>query len=109
MSAELDLVFKALANANRRALLDRLFAENGQSQQALRAGLDMSQQAVAQHLAVLENASLVTAIRHGREKLHYINPVPLQAVADRWVGKLERPRVRALIRLKKRVEERENE
>lgn len=109
MSEELDGVFKALANANRRRLLDRLFADNGQSQQALCGGLEMSQQAVAQHLAVLERANLVSTIRHGREKLHYVNPVPLQAVVDRWLSKFERSRMSALTQLKRKVEERANE
>ena len=102
---DVDTVFKALANANRRALLDRLHAENGQPQSALCACLEMSQQAVAQHLAVLERANLVTTVWHGREKLHYLNPVPLQAVVDRWMGKFERPRMRALSRLKQKLEE----
>ncbi len=107
MPVDVDPVFKALANANRRALLDRLYAENGQTQSALCEGSGMSQQAVAQHLAVLERANLVTTIRRGREKLHYLNPVPLQAVMDRWISKFEGPRVRALTRLKRKLEERQ--
>ncbi len=102
---DLEPVFKALASAKRRALLDRLHAENGQTQSALCEGSGMTQQAVAQHLGVLEQANLVTTVWRGREKLHYLNPVPLQAVVDRWMSKFERPRVQALTRLKQKLEE----
>lgn len=100
-----DLVFRALANPSRRLLLDRLFEDNGQTLGALCEGLEMTRQAVTQHLAVLEQAGLVATVWHGREKLHYLNPVPLQGLADRWIGKFERSRLRLLRDLKDRVEE----
>ena len=99
-----DLVFRALADASRRALLDRLFERNGQTLGQLTEGMTMSRQAVAKHLAVLEAAGLVTAIRRGREKLHYLNPVPIGEIADRWIGKFEKARVEALVTLKKELE-----
>ena len=104
MPDDLDPVFRALASANRRRLLDRLHSENGLTQRALQEGTGMTQQAVAQHLTILQAAHLVSAIRQGREKLHYLNPMPLQAIADRWIGKFERSRVRALSDLKHDVE-----
>lgn len=104
MADSMDAVFRALANASRRELLDRLYAENGQTLGALCEGLGMSRQAATQHLAVLEEANVVTTVWRGREKLHYLNPVPLQAVADRWIGKFERSRVRLLADLKWRLE-----
>lgn len=100
----MDEVFRALADASRRQLLDRLNARNGQSLRELSEGLEMSRQAVTKHLAVLEAARLVTAVRHGREKLHYLNPVPLHEVADRWIGRYERGRLAALSRLKRSLE-----
>lgn len=100
-----DLVFRALANPSRRLLLDRLFEDNGQTLGALCEGLEMTRQAVTQHLAVLEEAGLVATEWHGREKLHYLNPVPIQDLADRWIGKFERSRLRLLRDLKDRVEE----
>ena len=100
----MDGVFRALANPSRRELLDRLFGENGQTLGALVEGLGMTRQAVTQHLGVLEEAGLVTTVWQGREKLHYLNPMPLQEVADRWIGKFERSRVRLLADLKARVE-----
>lgn len=99
-----DEVFKALADANRRELLDRLFVRNGQTLNELCEGLAMSRQAVSKHLAVLEAANLVAVVRQGREKLHYLNPVPIHDIADRWVGKYERGRLRALGELKKGLE-----
>eukprot|EP01037_Dinobryon_pediforme_P029481 gene29481-33131_t len=81
-----DAVFRALADASRRQLLDRLHAENGQTLGDLCQGLDMSRQAVAKHLAILEEANLVSTRRHGREKLHFINPVPINEIAERWIG-----------------------
>ena len=105
VDAELDQVFKALADPTRRRLLDRLHADNGQTLGGLCAQLDMTRQAVAKHLAVLEAANLVVTIRRGREKLHYLNPVPIGAIYDRWIGKYERHRVRALDDLKKALEE----
>ena len=99
-----DLVFRALADPGRRALLDRLFERNGQSLGELTEGMAMSRQAVAKHLAILEEAGLVATIRRGREKLHYLNPVPIAEIADRWIGKFERGRVEALVALKKELE-----
>lgn len=99
-----DLVFRALADASRRALLDRLFERNGQSLGELTQGMAMSRQAVTKHLAILEEAGLVTTLRRGREKLHYLNPVPIAEIADRWIGKFERARVEALVALKKELE-----
>ncbi|MEV6166511.1 metalloregulator ArsR/SmtB family transcription factor [Streptomyces sp. NPDC052052] len=88
----MDPVFKALADPSRRELLDRLHARSGQTLRELGEGLGMSRQAVSKHLAVLESALLVTAVRRGREKLHYLNPVPLQEVADHWIGRYGRSR-----------------
>jgi len=100
----MDAVFKALADPTRRQLLDRLFAKNGQTLAALCEELEMSRQAVSKHLALLEAANLITAQKHGREKLHFLNPVPINEIADRWIGKYERHRVRALADLKKNLE-----
>lgn len=102
----MDPVFKALADPSRRRLLDKLFEENGQSLSALCRGLDMSRQAVTQHLAVLEAAHLVTTLRSGRSKLHYLNPVPIHEAFDRWIRKFERPRLGALGDLKRQLERR---
>ena len=99
-----DLVFRALADPSRRALLDRLFERNGQSLGELTEGMAMSRQAVTKHLAILAEAGLVTTIRRGREKLHYLNPVPIGEIADRWIGKFEKARVEALVTLKKELE-----
>ena len=104
MPDRIDAVFRALANPHRRELADRLYAESGQTLGELCAGLDMTRQAVTQHLAVMEEAELVTTVWQGREKLHYLNPMPIQAVADRWIGKFERSRVRLLADLKARLE-----
>jgi DNA-binding transcriptional ArsR family regulator len=104
MPDRIDAVFRALANPWRRELADRLYAENGQTLGELCAGLEMTRQAVTQHLSILEEAGLVTTVWHGREKLHYLNPMPLQEVADRWIGKFERSRVRLLADLKSRLE-----
>ncbi|MFI5837690.1 ArsR/SmtB family transcription factor [Micromonospora sp. NPDC051300] len=92
----MDDVFRALADANRRRLLDRLNARNGQSLRELCAGLDMTRQSVSKHLAVLEAAGLVTTTRRGREKLHHLDAAPINAVADRWIGRYHRERARAL-------------
>ena len=100
----MDQVFKALADASRRELLDRLRADNGQTLNELCARLDMTRQAVSKHLGILEEANLVATVKHGREKLHYLNPVPIHEVADRWIGKFERGRLRLLAELKKRLE-----
>jgi DNA-binding transcriptional ArsR family regulator len=101
---DMHAVFKALADSTRRRLLDLLREAPGQTLGALTAGLDMTRQAVSQHLAVLEAANLVTAVRRGREKLHYLNPVPIHAVQARWIAKFERPRLDALAALKARLE-----
>jgi DNA-binding transcriptional ArsR family regulator len=105
----MDAVFKALADASRRQLLDRLHAENGQTLGELCRGLGMTRQAVTKHLGILEAANLVATTRRGREKLHYINPVPINEVAERWIGKYERHRLRALSELKRALEERSDE
>ena len=102
-------MFRALADASRRRLLDRLHAESGQTLTELCAGLAMTRQAVTKHLAVLEAANLVVTQRAGREKRHYLNPVPIQAVADRWMRKFERGRLRALVDLKRALERPERE
>jgi DNA-binding transcriptional ArsR family regulator len=99
-----DAVFRALADASRRKLLDRLHDQNGQTLSELCQGLDMTRQAVTKHLAILEEANLVSTRRHGREKLHFINPVPINEIAERWIGKFERPRLSALSNLKKTLE-----
>lgn len=99
-----DKVFKALADPSRRLLLDRLFASNGQTLTELCENLEMTRQAVTQHLQVLEAANLVTTVWRGREKLHYLNTVPIQEIYERWIRKFERPRLSALHNLKKRLE-----
>jgi DNA-binding transcriptional ArsR family regulator len=99
-----DKVFKALADPGRRLLLDKLHADNGQTLGQLCGHLDMSRQAVTKHLGVLEDATLVVALRRGREKLHYLNPVPINEIAERWIGKYEKGRLRALAELKKSLE-----
>jgi DNA-binding transcriptional ArsR family regulator len=99
-----DAVFRALADANRRLLLDRLHAKNGQTLGELCLGLDITRQAVAKHLAILEDANLVSWKRQGREKLHFINPVPINEIAERWIGKFEQPRLAALSDLTKSLE-----
>ena len=103
----MDAVFKALADETRRALLDRLHAHNGQTLGALCEEFGMSRQAVAKHLAILEEANLVATRKEGREKLHFINPVPINEIAERWIGKFERHRVRALADLKRNLEREE--
>ena len=99
-----DAVFRALADASRRQLLDRLHERNGRTLGELCQGLDMTRQAVTKHLAILEEANLVATVKRGREKLHYLNPVPIHDIADRWIGKYERGRLRALSDLKKSLE-----
>src|ERR1051325_4623968 len=103
----MDEVFRALADPSRRGLLDRLNQRNGQSLRELCAGLDMTRQSVTKHLAVLEEANLVAVVWRGREKLHYLNPVPIHEIADRWIGKFERSRLQALSELKKGLEARD--
>jgi len=100
-----DEVFKALADSSRRQLLDRLRQRNGQTLSELCDGLDMSRQAVSKHLAMLEAANLVVCLWRGREKLHYLNPVPIHEIYDRWIGKYERVRVTALAELRRALEE----
>jgi len=100
----MDDVFRALADASRRELLDRLRADNGQTLGQLCARLDMTRQAVSKHLGILEEANLVATVRHGREKLHYLNPLPIHDIAERWIGKFERHRLQALSELKKGLE-----
>jgi DNA-binding transcriptional ArsR family regulator len=100
----MDKVFKALADPGRRLLLDRLHADNGQTLGQLCAHLDMTRQAVTKHLKVLEDANLVVPVWRGREKLHYLNPVPIQEIADRWITKFERGRLRLLADLKDQLE-----
>ena len=100
----MDKVFKALADATRRKLLDRLQAENGQTLGELCERLAMTRQAVTKHLVLLEEANLVVTVRRGREKLHYLNPVPIHEIAERWIGKFERHRLQALSQLKKKLE-----
>ncbi|WP_375770239.1 helix-turn-helix domain-containing protein [Archangium gephyra] len=101
----MDLVFKALADPSRRRLLDLLHQENGRTLGELCEHLEMSRQAVTKHLTVLEEANLVTVVWRGREKLHYLNPVPLHDIYERWIGKFERQRLRALHELKRGLEE----
>ncbi|WP_044561396.1 helix-turn-helix transcriptional regulator [Azospirillum sp. B4] len=99
-----DAVFRALADGSRRQLLDRLRARDGQTLGQLCQGLAMTRQAVAKHLAILEEANLVAWHRQGREKLHFINPVPIHQIARRWVTQFDQPRLDALAALKERLE-----
>jgi DNA-binding transcriptional ArsR family regulator/uncharacterized protein YndB with AHSA1/START domain len=101
----MDEVFKALADPSRRLLLDRLNERNGQSLRELSSGLEMARQSVSKHLAVLEEANLVTVVPRGRERLHYLNAEPVNAIADRWIARYDRTRVHALADLKRALEE----
>src|ERR1700679_2663554 len=101
VDADLDKAFKALGDPSRRQLLDLLHADNGQTLGQLCAHLDMTRQAVTKHLVLLEEANLVVILWRGREKLHYLNPVPIHEIAERWIGKSERGRLRLLAELKK--------
>src|SRR5450631_2507766 len=105
MATRMDRAFKALADASRRKLLDVLYRENGQTLTDLCTHLEMTRQAVSKHLAVLEEANLVVTVWRGREKLHYLNPVPIADIAERWIGKFERQRLHALHDLKSSLEE----
>jgi DNA-binding transcriptional ArsR family regulator len=105
MKADVDKVFKALADPTRRRLLDQLHRDNGQTLTALCEQMDMTRQAVTQHLQQLEDANLVVIVWQGREKLHYLNPVPLYEIQERWIGKFERNRLGALRDLKRKLEE----
>lgn len=100
----IDKVFKALADPTRRRLLDQLHTESGQTLSALCEHMDMTRQAVTQHLQLLEDANLVAVVWQGREKLHYINPVPLHEIHTRWIAKFEHGRLDALHRLKTTLE-----
>ncbi|MEO6947925.1 MAG: metalloregulator ArsR/SmtB family transcription factor [Nitrobacter sp.] len=100
----MDEVFKALADASRRSLLDRLHAENGQTLNELCDGLAMTRQAVTKHLAILEAANLVSTVKRGREKLHYLNPLPIHRIGERWIRKFERGKLQALSDLKRKLE-----
>ena len=108
MLREMDAVFKALADESRRKLLDQLHKNNGQTLTQLCGHLDMTRQAVTKHLALLEAANLVATVWRGREKLHYLNPVPLHEIYERWIGKYEGHRLQALSDLKKGLEENKN-
>jgi len=103
----MDAVFRALADPTRRQLLDSLHNRNGQTLNALCERTDMTRQAVTKHLAILEEANLITTVRNGREKEHYLNSVPINEIAERWIGKFERGRLTALSDLKKRLEREE--
>lgn len=100
----MDKVFKALADDTRRRLLDRLHENNGQTLGELCERIAMTRQSVTQHLAVLEAANLISTVRRGREKLHYLNPVPIHDIGERWISKFERSRLQALSDLKKNLE-----
>jgi DNA-binding transcriptional ArsR family regulator len=99
-----DLLFKALADPSRRKLLDLLHAHDGRTLNELCEHLHMTRQGVTQHLDVLEAANLIATARRGREKLHFLNPVPLQEIYERWIAKFEKPRLKALSELKQRLE-----
>ena len=107
MVSDEDKVFKALADASRRQLLDRLRHKNGQTLQELCEGHDMSRQAVTKHLNLLEEANLVATTKRGREKLHFLNPVPINEIYTRWIGKFEQDRVQALHNLKQALQEKD--
>jgi len=104
----MDAVFKALADPSRRKLLDQLREENGQTLSELCEHLEMTRQAVTKHLVLLEKANLIAVVWRGREKLHYLNPVPIHEISERWIGKYERHRLQALSDLKKGLEENKN-
>ena len=103
----MDAVFKALADPTRRRLLDRLHARNGQTLNELCEQMDMTRQAVTKHLGLLEEANLIATIKEGREKHHFLNPVPINDIAERWIGKYERGRLKALSALKRNLEREE--
>jgi DNA-binding transcriptional ArsR family regulator len=104
-----DRAFKALADPSRRRLLDLLYEENGRTLTELCEHLDMARQSVTQHLRKLEEANLVVTVRRGREKLHYLNPVPLQELYERWIKKFERGRLELLHDLKETLEDDDDE
>jgi DNA-binding transcriptional ArsR family regulator len=109
LSGMMNAVFKALADENRRRLLDRLHKDNGQTLTELCRNIDMSRQAVTKHLRLLEAANLVTTVKRGREKLHYLNPVPIHEIYMRWIGKFEKPQLQALHNLKEALKEKSHE
>jgi DNA-binding transcriptional ArsR family regulator len=104
----MDAVFKALADASRRELLDRLRADSGQTLGQLCERLAMTRQAVSKHLVILEEANLVATVKRGREKLHYLNPMPIHEISERWIGKFDRSRLQALSDMKKALEARDD-
>jgi DNA-binding transcriptional ArsR family regulator len=101
----MDAVFKALADATRRSLLDRLYVRDGQTLGELCEGVEITRSAVTKHLLILESANLISVVWSGREKHHHLNPIPINEIADRWIRKYERGRVGALADLKRRLEE----
>ncbi|GAA4613719.1 SRPBCC domain-containing protein [Actinoallomurus liliacearum] len=108
MSSEtdaMDLVFKALADPTRRLLLDRLREHNGQTLRELCERLNMARQSATQHLDILERANLVTVVRRGRERLHYLNPAPVHEIEERWISRFDRPRLQAINEIKNKAEE----
>lgn len=105
----MDAIFKALADPTRRALLDRLFTEQGLTLTELIEGLDMRRQSATKHLAVLEGAGLVSCQWHGREKLHYLNPVPIAEINRRWLDKFSGERTAAILNLRDALQERDDE
>jgi len=105
----MDAVFKALADPTRRALLDRLLEQQGQTLSELVEGLGMRRQSVAKHLAVLESAGLVNCRWHGREKLHYLNPLPIADIGRRWLDRYSGPRAEAILNHRDALQENENE
>jgi DNA-binding transcriptional ArsR family regulator len=109
MVTDQDKVFKALADGSRRQLLDRLRKKNGQRLSELCEDLRMSRQAVTKHLILLEAANLIVTVKQGREKLHYLNPVPINEIYMRWIGKFERQRLRALYHLKEALKENDHD
>ena len=100
----MDAIFKALADPTRRALLDRLFEEQGQTLSQLIDGLDMRRQSAAKHLVILEEAGLVSCQWHGREKMHYLNPVPIAEISRRWIDKFSGERAAAILNLRDALE-----
>ena len=109
MVADEDKVFKALADASRRRLLDQLRKDSGLSLNELCERHDTSRQAVTKHIAILEAANLVVTVKRGREKLHYLNPVPINEIYTRWIGRFERGRLQALENLKQALREKKND
>jgi len=106
---EIDKVFKALADPSRREMLDRLHAKNGQTLNELCKGMEMARQSLTQHLGLLEDANLISVQWQGREKLHYLNPVPINEIYMRWIGKFEQSRLQALHNLKQALQEKDHE